>query len=323
MEDGLEIMRAYVEGQARLGYARFDPGPEKTDILLVTYPKSGSTWTSYLLHQIRSLGDTEFSDIKDEVIDITPGHWDPAENPFALPQRFSPRTYKTHGSYALCPQGGKFIYVARSPQDSFLSLYYFIHDLFGIDQLVPIEDFYREYYVERFGSSHDIGNVWDHFLSWHPHRKSENLLWLHYEDLLEDLPRCLRVIAAFMGVKLDGASLQLIEERSKMDVMRKLSGKLNPSQANRVGKVTLAFDSRMSRYASNMKFGKMRKGVSGDGRRSLPPEISSQLDVDWGKRITPLLGYTDYDDMRKTCSLLRGWNPQEGGAITSVPGVSQ
>jgi len=220
-------------------------------------------------------------------------------------------------------RGGRFIYVARNPRDSFLSLYYFIHDLFGIEEWVPVDVFYREYYVERFGSGHDIGNVWDHFLSWHPHRKDENLLWLHYEDLLEDLPRCLRVIAAFMGVALDDSSIRLIEKRSKMEAMREFAGKLNPSQTNRTGRVTLSFDSRMRRYASNMKFGKLRKGVSGDGQRSLPPHIVSQLDEDWQQRITPLLGYAGYDDMRNACSLLRGWSPEEASPVTSVPGASQ
>jgi len=308
VEDGLSIIRAYVEGQARLGYATFNPGPGATDVILVTYPKSGSTWISYLLHQIRSSGDAEFNDIKDEVIDITPGHWNPAENPFLIQQRFAPRTFKTHGRYALCPKGGKYIYVARNPKDSLWSLYHFIHDLFGIEQPVPVATFYREYYVERFGSGHDIDNVWNHFLSWHPHRQDENLLWLHYEDLLEDRPACLRAIARFMGSELDESQLQLVLERSNIDTMRSLAGKLNPSQSNRVGELTLTFDPRMQSYASRMRFGKLRKGVSGDGEQSLPAGIVRELEDEWRSRITPQLGYKDYESMRRACSLLN----QEG-----------
>jgi len=302
MDQGLDIIRAYVNGQARLGYADFDPGPMPSDVILATYPKSGSTWISYLLHQLRSQGDSDFVDIKNEVIDITPGHWDPEENPFLIRQRFSPRTFKTHGRYPLCPKGGKFIYVARNPKDTLWSLYNFIHDLFGIENRVPVDEFYTQYYVNRFGSGHDIANPWDHFLSWYPHRSDENLLWLHYEDLLENRTACLQAIARFMDIGLDDDHLQLVLKRSSIDFMRQIPGKLNPSQSNRVGRVTLAFGASMQRYAKHMKFGKMRKGVVGDGQDSLPEHVLQQLDAEWKARITPVLGYADYDKMRNACS---------------------
>ena len=117
-------MEAYVAGQAQLGYAEFSPGPRSSDVILVSFPKSGSTWTSYLLHLLCSRGDHEFDDIKNVVVDITPGHWDPNRNPFLEEQTFQPRTYKTHGSSTLCPKGGKYIYLARDPKDSFISLYH-------------------------------------------------------------------------------------------------------------------------------------------------------------------------------------------------------
>ena len=75
MIGNLRVLETYVVGQARLGYAKFDPGPRPSDVLLVSFPKSGSTWTSYLLHQMHSGGDHEFVDIKHEVVDITPGHY--------------------------------------------------------------------------------------------------------------------------------------------------------------------------------------------------------------------------------------------------------
>jgi hypothetical protein len=300
----LDIMEAYLRGQARLGYAEFEPGPQPSDVILVSFPKSGSTWMSYLIHLLRSGGDQQFRDIKDEVIDITPGHWDPAVNPFLLPQRFSPRTYKTHGSRRLCPSGAKYIYIARHPRDSLYSLYHFVHDLFAIPQLIPIEDFYRHYYVERFGTGHDIGNVWNHLLGWHPARNDENILWIHYEDLLEDLSTCLRAIAKFMGTDSGSQHIHLVLERSSIESMRKIAAQLNPSQHNRVGRVVLGFGPGMNRYASDMKFGKMRRGVQGDGQRHLPQSIRNALDEEWTTRITPKLGYESYEAMRGECSIL-------------------
>ncbi|MCP4265644.1 MAG: sulfotransferase domain-containing protein [Candidatus Brocadiaceae bacterium] len=301
----METIKAYVVGQANLGYAEFEPGPRSSDVILVTFPKSGSTWTSYLLHQLHSRGDEEFRDIKDEVVDITPGHWDPTVNPFLIEHRYFPRTFKTHGSHKLCPKGGKYIYIARNPKDTLYSLYYFIHDLFDIKENVPIEDFYKDYYVERFGTGHDIGNVWDHFLEWYPHRPDENVLWLHYEDLLEDRPKCIKAMAQFMGVELDDNLLQLILGRTSIDHMRQISSQLNPSQTNRVGKVVLKFAPEMMNYAKNMKFGKIRRGIIGDGQKNLPQRILSELEKEWYQRITSVLSYENYGEMRRDCSLLK------------------
>lgn len=301
----IDVLRTYVTGQARLGYASFDPGPRPEDVILATFPKSGSTWMSYVIYQLSSTGDEGFSDIKDVVVDITPGHWDPGSNPFEMQQQFEPRTFKTHGSWELAPKGGRYIYISRNPSDIFWSLYNFIHDLFGMEEKVPVEDFYQQYFVDRFGTDHDIGNVWNHILSWHPHRQDDNVLWLHYEDLREDFPTCVSRIAAHMGVELTDDLRQLVLERSTIDHTRAMSGKLNPSQVNHTGKVTLTFGREMEAYAQGMKFGKVRRGQVGDGEKELPEAIRDDLLVQWQQRITPVLGYRDYADMRRECSLLR------------------
>lgn len=299
-----EVLKAYVVGQVELGYATFDPGPRSTDLMLVSYPKSGSTWTSYLLHQVRSEGDDDFAELKEQVVDITPGHWDPRKNPFLPEQAFHPRTYKTHGSYELAPKGGRLIYLARDPADTLWSLYWFVHDVFALEDPMPIEKFYTDYFVARFDTGHDIGNPWSHFLSWHPHREDENLLWLHYEDLREDLPRCLARIAAHMGVDLKDDLLELVLARSSMEHMRSLAAKLNPSPTNPVGRLTTKFSPLTRNYGVKMRFGKMRKGVVGDGARSLPESLRLAVDDEWRQRIAPKLGYATYREMRERCSLL-------------------
>lgn len=298
----IDVLKVYVTGQAKLGYTLFDPGPDASDIILATFPKSGSTWTSYLLHQIRSGSSDSFCDIKDEVIDITPGHWDPSINPFQIEQHYSPRTFKTHGSYRHCPKGARYIYIARNPKDSFWSLYLFLHDLFGLQERMSIEDFFSGYYVERFGTDHDIGNVWDHFLDWFPCRNDEKVLWLHYEDMIADKSGCIKIIARFMGMDLSSEELQAVFDHSEMSHMQTIASQINPSPENRVGKIVRGFGPEMKGYAMEMKFGKMRKGIPGDGQFNLPEKIQTRLEEEWAKRITPILGYKNYDDMRADCS---------------------
>lgn len=295
---GLAVMREYIEGQARLGYPSFDPGPRPDDVILATFPKSGSTWSSYLLHQVRSAGDDEFDDIKNEVVDITPGHWPPGRQPFAGEQRFFPRTYKTHGSYGLCPKGAKYIYVSRNPRDIFWSFYRFLHDLLGIVDEVPVDLFYEHVFRDRFHSGHDIGNVWDHLLGWRGIYGQENLLWLHYEDLVEHRETCLRAVAQFMGVRLDDSGMARVLRHSQMDHMRGIADRINPSPDNYVGKIVAGFGDLTANYAKQMKFGKLRRGVPGDGKRNIPAEIIGEMDREWTARITPALGFADYDSMR-------------------------
>ena len=300
----MDVLRAYVTGQAELGYTVFDPGPDRSDVILATFPKSGSTWASYMLQQIRSGSSDSFRDIKDEVIDITPGHWDPAINPFQIEQYYSPRTFKTHGSYRHCPKSARYIYIARNPKDSFWSLYHFLHDLFALEEWMPIEDFFTGYYVERFGTEHDIGNVWNHFIGWFPYRNDENVLWLHYEDMVADKAGCIDAMAGFMGLELSSEALKAVLDHSDMSHMRTIASRINPSPENRVGKIVKGFGPELEGYASKMNFGKMRKGIAGDGQDNLPEKIQAELDGEWTKRITPALGYKSYDEMRADCSVL-------------------
>jgi hypothetical protein len=299
---GLDIIKSYVAGQAALGYAEFNPPPSPTDVILATYPKSGSTWTSYLLYQIKSGCSDNFNDIKDVVVDITPGHWDPSVQPFISQQEFLPRTYKTHGTYKLCPKGAKYIYVSRDPKDIFWSLYQFIHDLLGIEERVPVDAFYSEYFVKRFDTGHDIGNVWDHILDWFPLRGKENMLWMHYEDIVAHRKRALDQLAGFMGVDLNDEQREKLIKHSSMQHMRTIASKIDPSPDNYVGKLVLGFGKLTQRYASQMKVGKLRKGVPGDGLSSVPIELQQEMDREWLSRITPIIGFKSYTDMMNSCS---------------------
>ena len=44
-------------------------------------------------------------------------------------------------------------------------------------------------------------------VSWFPHRGDDNVLWLHYEDLKEDLTGCIHLIAKFLDLGANDAEL--------------------------------------------------------------------------------------------------------------------
>jgi hypothetical protein len=99
-----------------------------------------------------------------------------------------------------------------------------------------------------------------------------------------------------------------------MGHMRQLSTQLNPSQDNRTGRVTLGFGPLMQRYARTLRFGKLREGVHGSGTRSLPVSVRQRLDQEWLSRITPVLGFRSYAEMRDATSLLKSIGTADRGA---------
>ena len=51
-------------------------------------------------------------------------------------------------------------------------------------------------------------------VSWYPYRKDSNVLWLHYEDLKEDLTGCIKLVAKFLGLGENNPKLlKLVEQQ--------------------------------------------------------------------------------------------------------------
>lgn len=49
--------------------------------------------------------------------------------------------------------------------------------------------------------------------SWYPHRLDENVLWIHFEDLKENLRACVRLVAEFLDIGKEDEKLQELVTR--------------------------------------------------------------------------------------------------------------
>ena len=58
-----------------------------------------------------------------------------------------------------------------------------------------------------------MDEVCSYLASWYPHRKDENVLWLHYEDLKQDLKTCIKLISDFLGIGVNDEKLLELVER--------------------------------------------------------------------------------------------------------------
>ena len=106
------------------------------------------------------------------------------------------RCYKTHFKYNDCPKGSKYIVIYREPRCVLYSFYNFFQGwMIQPPGDVTIEDFIHEICFPANSSA----NYFEHFMTWWKHRNDENVLFLFYEEMKEDLEKTVRAVAKFMG----------------------------------------------------------------------------------------------------------------------------
>ena len=158
------------------------------DVFLVSYPKSGNTWTRFLIGNLISLHErADFSSINRIIPD-----------PEALTKRSAnalprPRILKSHQYFD--PRYPKVVYIVRDPRDVAVSQYHFQRKRRVIEDGSPIEDFVRGFIT---GQSSIYGSWGENAASWLAARNGRpNFLLMRYEDMLEDTHSELAKIASF------------------------------------------------------------------------------------------------------------------------------
>lgn len=250
----------------------FQPRPD--DVFVVTYPKCGTTWVSFIAHCLRTRGDTNFGEIT-EVVPWTICALDCGQN-LNDEQVALPRLFKSHESYTDVPKGGKYIYVARNPEDVCLSFYTFLLSYSQVEPAtVSIEDFVTHLFAGRGSNS---GRIWEHYLSFYERKDDDNVLWLFYENIIAKPEREIEKIAAFMGIPLDGELHEITLAQSHVSFMKGIEAKFDDHFVFDACKARMGFpdDARVS-------VGKVHKGIANAGKATLSADILNTLKEEWAK----------------------------------------
>jgi hypothetical protein len=187
------------------------------DIVVSVPPKSGTTWTMNIVHQLRSGGDSAFADVYAEVpwLEFVPGPdriLDDLVAAFDAMPRDRRRAFKSHAAPPTLPYQRpgsgvdvRYVVIARNPDEALASFRPFIaaHSDAWFDLWeVPREGLVGED-VETFfagiGSQGIVPMIFGFLAAWWPLRHEPNVMLLHYADMKRDHEGSVRRIAEFLG----------------------------------------------------------------------------------------------------------------------------
>ena len=237
------------------------------DVFIVSFPKSGNTWTRFLIANLLHPEEpVTFSNI-DRLVPESEGL---TRNELKRVPR--PRIMKSHQYFD--PRFRKVIYIVRDPRDVVVSQFHFYRKRRRITDDYPIEQF-----VTRFvsGDTSDYGSWGDNVASWLATRQnSPNFLLMRYEDMVANTTDSLMQVASFLGVNTTPELLAQAIERSSVDEMRKLEGKNATASVTRNTRQDIPF---------------VRAAVSGGWKSSLPESSVLALETAWA----PLMKWLGYE----------------------------
>jgi uncharacterized membrane protein YkvA (DUF1232 family) len=255
------------------------------DTFLVSYPRSGNTWTRFLVANLINPDEpVTFATLESRIPEIY-------DVPDRVLRRFArPRIIKSHESFD--PRYRKIIYIVRDPRDVAVSYYEF-----QLKRRVISEDCNLEEFIPRFMDSEfepTTGSWGDHVLSWLATRQGRpNFLLLRYEDMQQRTADEAARIAGFLGLDQSPGRVARAVELSSSERMRKLERE-QASQWKETKKTRL-----------DKPF--VRKAVAGGWKSTLPEGAVIQIETAWGQ-IMRLLGY-ELSTRVEPQPLPEIWNP--------------
>ncbi|HWY20194.1 MAG TPA: sulfotransferase domain-containing protein [Candidatus Acidoferrum sp.] len=240
------------------------------DRFLVSYPRSGSTWTRFLIGNLLSSEPITFANIESRLPSIY------LCTDRALRRVAHPRLLTSHEAFD--PSYKTIIYVVRDPRDVAVSFYHYsvknrhIPDGFSMDKFVSL-------YVTV--DVHPMYNRWgswaDNVMSWVAMRQDRSgFLLLRYEDMVEAPERELAKVASLLKLDVAPERLSRAVELSSADRMRRLE------------KEQHQLWTQTSQTRSDKPF--VRAAASGGWQSSLSPAAVAEIEDAWGAAMETL-GY--------------------------------
>jgi hypothetical protein len=261
------------------------------DTFIVSYPRSGNTWTRFLLaNLLHPQEEVTFASIENQVPDSE------AQSRVHLKRIPRPRFIKSHQYFH--PRYRKVVYIVRDPRDVALSYYDFHRKNRQIEDAYPLASFISNFVAGRMISA-SWGTWRENVGSWISARGGTPAFVLfRYEDMLADTLHQTARLAEFLGIKPASAVLQRAIERSAADHMRELEQTQGGQWVSTKGKRT------------DIPF--VRAATSGAWKTKMPEHSVAEIEAAWGA-VMSALGYElvtrPEPDLREAAATIPGLTP--------------
>ncbi|VYS47386.1 unnamed protein product [Arabidopsis thaliana] len=264
------------------GVLNFQRGfePQDTDIIIASFPKSGTTWLKALTVALLERSKQKHSSDDHPLLLDNPHGLVPflelrlfteTSKPDLTSISSSPRLFSTHVAFqtlreALKNSPCKIVYVWRNVKDVLVSFWYFNSAKLKIEEERSILDSMFESFcrgVINYGPS------WEHVLNyWRASLEdSKNVLFLKYEELKTEPRVQLKRLAEFLDCPFTVEE----EERGSVEEILDLCSlrNLKNLEINKTGKTLRGADHKIF----------FRKGEVGDSKNHLTPEMEKIIDM--------------------------------------------
>ncbi|KAK3541657.1 hypothetical protein QTP86_034662 [Hemibagrus guttatus] len=234
------------------------------DVIAITYPKSGTTWMQEILPLLLNGGD--FTPV------LTIPNWDRV--PWLEESRAAeiadklnaPRAFVSHMPYHLMPSSffsskAKVIYVSRNPKDVLVSTFHFHQMASFLHDPLTFEEF-----ADQFLAGNVFFGKWtDHVKSWRHTDVGDRILYITYEEMIQDLLGSLERMLLFLGKSLSKDALHRVTEHCEFKTMKQ----------NKMSNYSLVPEAIMD----NKKSAFLRKGIVGDWKNYFSPELELKFNT--------------------------------------------
>jgi Sulfotransferase domain len=230
------------------------------DIFLTSFPRSGNTWTRFLVgNLVHQEQPVTFLNLER----LVPDMYIHSDRDMRNMKR--PRIIKSHECFD--PRYKRVLYIVRDPRDVAVSNYHWELKKGSFPDGFPMEEFVPKW-MEGFYWPR-LGNWFEHVTSWLSTRGShEGFIVIRYEDLMEDAQRELGRVARLLGIEPTPERLRRAVDLSSADRMRQL-------ESSEGGKWL------QTRYTRQDKpF--VRSAKSGNWKTVLPEKTVAYLEARWG-----------------------------------------
>jgi Sulfotransferase domain len=266
---------------AQVLFGRVNAGRRLTilpdDRFLVSYPRSGSTWTRFLIGNLLSTGEPiTFANVESRC----PSIYICSDRQLRRVAR--PRLLTSHESFDPCYK--TIIYVVRDPRDVAVSFYHYSIKNQHIPDNYPLDNFVSRFVAVEIDPVYDRWGSWaDNVMSWTSMRQGHaGFLLLRYEDMVDAPERELAKVASLLNLDVTPERLSRAVELSSADRMRRLEKEQHQAWM------------QTSHTRADKPF--VRAAASGTWRGVLSPAAIVQIEAAWGGAMQTL-GYALNKDL--------------------------